>query len=257
MNQHEIIRMYFDRLAMTVPDRLVPDAETLLTLHRQHVMIIPYENTDYLTGHFLSTDFETQFHEVIVRKRGGMCIDMNPLFGELLTAIGYRVRCFSTVICGRPAEDLNYHAILLVEDCEGQTWWCDIANPFTRFFEPLRLADGMELSASESSFRFKMNPEQEILLQERKAGTWTDFLQTRDADITVEDRNDSKFTAMMKYSENALCHKEVFSIVTPQGRRTLTGKLYRESFGSDLYQYECPDELMPWAYAQFGLRNRE
>ena len=115
----------------------------------------------------------------------------------------------------------------------------------------------MELSASESSFRFKMNPEQKILLQERKAGTWTDFLQTRDADITVEDRNDSKFTAMMKYSENALCHKEVFSIVTPQGRRTLTGKLYRESFGSDLYQYECPDELMPWAYAQFGLRNRE
>lgn len=257
MNQHEMIRMYFDRLAMTVPDRLVPDAETLLALHRQHVMIIPYENTDYLTGHILSTDFETQFHEVNVRKRGGMCIDMNPLFGELLTVIGYRVRCFSTVICHRAANDLNYHVILLVEDCKGQTWWCDIANPFTRFFEPLPLTEGVELTASGSSFRFEMNPTGEILLQERKAGTWGDFLQTRDADITVEDRNDSKFTAMMKYPENAVCHKEVFSIVTPQGRRTLTGQLYRESFGSDLYQYECPDELMTWAYAQFGLRNRE
>ena len=167
MNQHEIIRMYFDRLAMTVPGRLVPDAETLLTLHRQHVMIIPYENTDYLTGHILSTDFKTQFHEVIVRKRGGMCIDMNPLFGELLTAIGYRVSCFSTVICGRPAEDLNYHAILLVEDCEGQTWWCDIANPFTGFCEPLPLTEGVELTASGSSFRFEGDPSGKILLVRR------------------------------------------------------------------------------------------
>lgn len=257
MNQHEMIRMYFDRLAMTVPDRLVPDAKTLLTLHRQHVMIIPYENTDYLTGHILSTDFETQFHEVIVRKRGGMCIDMNPLFGELLTAIGYRVRCFSTAICCKSENDLNYHVILLVEDCKGQTWWCDTANPFTRFFEPLPLTEGVELTASGSSFRFEMDPAGKILLQERKSGTWEDFLRTLDADITVEDRNDSKFTAMMKYPENAVCLKEVFSIVTPQGRRTLTGKLYRESFGSDLYQYECPDELMPWAYAQFGLQNRK
>ena len=83
-----------------------------------------------------------------------------------------------------------------------------------------------------------------------------DLLRILDADITVEDRNDSKFTAMTKYPENALCHKEVFSIVTPEGRRTLTGKRYRESFRNDLYQYECPDELMPWAYAQFGLQNR-
>ena len=257
MNRHEMTRMYFDRLSMKMPDKLLPDAETLLALHRQHTLIIPYENTDYLTGHILSTDFETQFREVIGRKRGGMCIDMNPLFGELLTAIGYRVRCFSTRICRSPANDLNYHAILLVEDCEGQIWWCDIANPFTRFCEPLPLAEGVELTASGSSFRFDGNPSGKILLQERKSGIWKDFLQTQDADITVEDRNDSKFTAMTKYPENALCHKEVFSIVTPQGRRTLTGKRYRESFGSDLYQYECPDELMPWAYAQFGLQNRK
>ena len=101
MNRHEMTRMYFNRLSMKMPDRLLPDAETLRALHRQHTLIIPYENTDYLTGHILSTDFETQFREVICRKRGGMCIDMNPLFGELLTAIGYRVRCFSTAICSK------------------------------------------------------------------------------------------------------------------------------------------------------------
>lgn len=257
MNQHELIRMYFDRLVMKMPDSLLPDAKTLRTLHRQHVLIIPYENTDYLTGHILPTDFETQFREVIIRKRGGMCIDMNPLFGKLLTAIGYRVRCFSTVICCNPANDMNFHVVLLVEDCDGQTWWCDIANPFTRFYEPLPLAEKVELTVSGSRFRFEMDSDGGILLQEKKSETWEDFLQTRDADITLEDRNESKFTAMTEYPENALFRKEIFSIVTPQGRRSLTGKLYRESSGNDLYQYECPDELMGWAYAQFGLRNKK
>ena len=257
MNQSEMLRMYFDRLAMKMPDRLSPDRETLLALHRQHVLMIPYENTDYLTGRVLSTDFETQFREVICRKRGGMCIDMNPLFGELLTVIGYRVRYFSTAICFKAAEDLNFHVIMLVEDQEGQIWWCDIANPFTRFFEPLPLVEGVDLAASGSHFRFIKDPAGRILLQERKEETWMDLLQTRDKDITVEDRNDSKFSAMAKYPENAICHKEVFSIVTPEGRRTLTGNRYRESSGSNLYQYECPHELMPWAYAQFGLQIRK
>ncbi|MCQ2457619.1 MAG: arylamine N-acetyltransferase [Clostridia bacterium] len=257
MNGHELIRMYFDRLAMKVPDRLLPDAETLAALHRRHVLLIPYENTDYLTGHILPTGFETQFHEVIIRKRGGMCIDMNPLFGALLTAIGYRVRYFSTVICGRRAEDLNYHVILLAEDREGETRWCDVANPFTRFFDPLPVTERTELTASGSSFRFGRDPAGKLLLQEKKAGIWTDFLRIRDADITEEDRNDSKFSAMTEYPENAVCRKEVFSLVTPEGRRTLTGNLYRESTGNGLYQYECPDTLMPWAYAQFGLQSRK
>ena len=254
MNREAIIRMYFSRLGMSVPDKLLPDGETLEKLHRQHTLMIPYENTDYLTGNIQSTDFETQFHEVIVRKRGGMCIDMNPLFGELLSAIGYRVRCFSTIICQKSENDLNFHVILNAEDCEGKIWWCDIANPFTRFFDPLPLSVGKELSASGSLFRFEKDPSGRYLLLEKRADTWVDFLRIRDSDISVEDRNESKFHAPEEYPTNVICYKEVFSIATPEGRRTLTGNLYRESAKDDFYQFNCSPELMPWAYTQFGLQ---
>ena len=45
----------------------------------------------------------------------------------------------------------------------------------------------------------------------------------------------------------------VFGIGTPEGRRTLIGNTYRESFGDQVYTLECTREALPWAYAQFGL----
>lgn len=253
MKREEIIRPYFDRLQMAVPDPLIPDGETLRKLHIRHFLTVPYENTDYLSGRILSTAFETQFRKVILEGRGGMCIDMNPLFGELLTAIGYHVRYFATSICGRKPEDLNFHIVSVVEDCDGQSWWCDIANPFTRFADPLPIRMNEELPASGSLFRFTEDSAGILTLSEKSADTWRDLLTVREKDITTKDRDRSKYQDVVNYPNNAVFCKEVFSIGTPEGRRTLVGNLYRESFPGGFYQLECPAALMPWAYAQFGL----
>ena len=182
-----------------------------------------------------------------------MCIDMNPLFGELLTAIGYRVSLFPTRICTREPDDLNYHVISIVDDGDGHRWWCDVANPFTRFFEPLPLTPGEELCASGSCFRFEQDADGRLVLSEKLAGSWKNILAVIDADANEESRDASKFSAVRDYPDNAVCFKEVFSIVTPEGRRTLIGNLYRESVPGGSYRLECPSSLMPWAYAQFGL----
>lgn len=254
MKNEELIRAYFARLHLDIPEKVTPDAGTLLRLHRRHVLTIPYENTDYLTGRIRSTGFETQFREVIPGRRGGMCIDMNPLFGELLKALGYRVTICATRICIRKPEDLNYHIILNVEDGDGCRWWCDVANPFTRFYEPLPLIPGEEICASGSCFRFEPDTDGRVVLSEKSADSWRDLLAVIDADAGEESRDASKFSAVRDYPDNAVCRKEVFSLVTPEGRRTLIGNLYRESVPGGFYQLECSPALMPWAYAQFGLQ---
>lgn len=254
MNNDEYIRGYFQRLGMCATQKIMPDGDTLKVLHRRHTLMIPYENTDYLCGDIKRTDYETQFQEVIVGKRGGMCIDMNPLFGQLLSILGYRVCCFSTAICNRAEDELNFHVILQVEDCDGIIWWCDIANPFTRFYEPLPITKGKELSAFGSLFRFEEQTSGKLILKEKKAETWCNLLQIKDRNITEEERNESKFSAIKEHPSNPICFKEIFSVVTPEGRRTLTGNLYRESVKDCTYQYNCSGELMPWAYSQFGLR---
>lgn len=254
MKNDELIRAYFSRLHIPVPEKLVPDADTLIKLHIRHVLTIPYENTDYLTSHINSAAFDVQFSEIILGRRGGMCIDMNPLFGELLTAIGYRVRYFSTRICDRSPDDLNFHVISIVEDCKGKRWWCDVANPFTRYFEPLPVTLEKEISVSGSQFRFEEDTYGKLTLCEKSADSWHELLAILDSDITTEDRNISKYQAVLEYPDNAVCYKEIFSILTPEGRRTLTGNLYRESYPGGFYNIECPARLMPWAYTQFGLQ---
>lgn len=254
MNNNELIQAYFERLHLDVLEDITPDAGTLFRLHRRHVLTIPYENTDYLTGRIRGTGFETQFREVILCRRGGMCIDMNPLFGELLTALGYRVSIYPTRICFKKPDDLNFHIILNVEDADGCRWWCDIANPFTRFYDPLPLIPDRELCASGSCFRFERDSGGRFVLSEKRAGLWKELLAVIDADGDEPARDASKFTAVRDYPDNAVCFKEVFSLVTPEGRRTLTGNLYRESVPGGLYEYECSPVLMPWAYAQFGLK---
>ena len=256
MKNDELIRAYFGRLHLAVPEKLSPDADTLRKFHIRHVLTIPYENTDYLTGRILSTAFETQFREIILGGRGGMCIDMNPLFGELLTAIGYRVRYFATEICSRRPENINFHVISNVEDCEGQIWWCDVANPFTRFYEPLPLIMNKDLPASGSLFCFEEDSFGKLTLYEKSSDDRRGLLAVLYSDITTEDRDRSKYQAVLNYPDNAICYKEVFSILTPEGRRTLTGNLYRESFPGGFYRAECPAPQMPWAYAQFGLRKK-
>ncbi len=257
MKNDELIQAYFTRLQLPVPEQPVPDAETLRMLHFRHVLTVPYENTDYITGQIKSTDFETQFNEIILGGRGGMCIDMNPLFGSLLKALGYQVRFFAASICGRREEDINFHVISAVEDCDGQTWWCDVANPFTRFAQPLPIRMNEELPAASSLFRFTEDDAGNLTLSEKISDDWRNLLTVWDTDITTEDTNRSKFNDVVNYPDNAICRKEVFSIVTPLGRRTLVGNLYRESYPGGVYKLECPADLMPWAYAQFGLRRQQ
>ena len=253
MKNEELIRAYFARLHLEVPEKIAPDAATLFRLHLHHVLTIPYENTDYITGRVRSTGFASQFREVILGRRGGMCIDMNPLFGELLSALGYRISLYPTRICARKPEDLNFHIILIAEDGDGQRWWCDVANPFTRFCEPLPLIPGEELCASGSCFRFERGTDGRLVLSEKLDGSWKDILAVIDADAGEEGRDASKFSAVREYPDNPICFKEVFSMVTPEGRRTLVGNIYRESVPGGCYRLECPPSLMPWAYAQFGL----
>lgn len=253
MGSDDLIRAYYQRLGIMIPPKLLPDGETLSILHRNHVMMIPYENTDYLTRHITPCDHESQFREIILKRRGGMCMDNNTLFAELLKAIGYRVTCCSSMICHRDATQLRTHAMLIVEDDMGVCWWCDVANPFFRYSEPIPFAEDKEFSVPGGMLRIEKDMQGKYVLSKKEHGAWSDTFRIEHEGVTTEDLNEIKYSIMTKYPANHLCFQEVFSIVTPEGRRTLNGTIYRESAAERLYQYEVPSEYMPWAYAQFGL----
>lgn len=245
------VKQYFERIGLAMPEHFIPDGENLKKLHKIHTMIIPYENTDYLTGNILSSHPEIQFGEIIERRRGGMCLDVNTLFAKFLCELGYQVRMGESKICNKPEGSLNRHFVFEAVDCDGGCWWCDAANPFITFPEPVRKDVG------NARFRYETGPDGKAGIWAKRNNIWEKQSELVEWNISVSDTDESKFRDPERYPEEAVFTKEVFSLVTPYGRKSLTGSLYRESIEDRLIQYECGDEMMRWAYAQFGLDVRK
>ena len=68
-----------------------PSAFTLRGLHRQHLFTVPFENLDIPLKIPIRLDPGLLYDKIVVRRRGGFCYELNGLFCELLTAMGFQV----------------------------------------------------------------------------------------------------------------------------------------------------------------------
>jgi len=73
----------------------VVSAATLRILHRQHLFTVPFENLDIPLGTPIRLDLPLIYDKIVTRRRGGFCYELNGLFGELLTAMGFSVQMLS------------------------------------------------------------------------------------------------------------------------------------------------------------------
>src|SRR5271170_4725651 len=73
----------------------VASVETLRALHRQHLFLVPFENLDIPLGTPIRLDIGLIYDKIVARRRGGFCYELNGLFGELLTAMGFSVQTLS------------------------------------------------------------------------------------------------------------------------------------------------------------------
>jgi N-hydroxyarylamine O-acetyltransferase len=72
-----------------------PSSTALRELHRQHLFTVPFENLDIPLRIPISLDLQQIYDKIVGRRRGGFCYELNGLFGELLTALGFRVQMLS------------------------------------------------------------------------------------------------------------------------------------------------------------------
>nr|MEA2797468.1 N-hydroxyarylamine O-acetyltransferase [Phenylobacterium sp.] len=119
------LKAYFDRIGFRGEAR--PDVATLTTLHRAHLQAVPYEGLDVQLGRLLTPDPAAAIEKIVARGRGGWCYEMNGVFGEALTEIGFKV----TRMAGAANRELlgdivvGNHLVLLVE-IDGQPWIADV-----------------------------------------------------------------------------------------------------------------------------------
>jgi N-hydroxyarylamine O-acetyltransferase len=138
MNDGQLAR-YLERIGHGWHVR--PKLPTLRSLHRAHVLAIPFEALDVQLGLVPSLEPDAIFDKLVERRRGGWCYEMNGLFGAALEAIGFNVtRLACAVMRQDGGEDRMATHLALLVDCDGP-WLCDVGFGGS-LLEPLPLAEG-------------------------------------------------------------------------------------------------------------------
>lgn len=150
------LQAYFARIGFTGEAR--PDAETLVALHRAHLLAIPYENLDVQFGIARTPDPDAAFEKLVTRRRGGWCYEMNGVFAAALDAIGFQV----TRLAGGVRRDLmgdvmvGNHLVLKVDLPDGP-WIADVGFG-DGAFDPFPLKPG-EFRSAGFAYRLEHLPD--------------------------------------------------------------------------------------------------
>ena len=246
------VKQYFERIGLTMPESITPDAALLEKLTFHNIISIPYENTQFLTKKCVSCNTDDLFQRIVKEKKGGICHDIAGLFGWFLTELGYEVMPVGTVSFYEKLRS-HIHKTLIVTDRDGTRWLMETTfSTFMNCKKPIRFVPGMK----------QLLDGEEFLIEERD-GKMCLIGPSESASFRMEYPGISPEigTKIKEYTiaghDPAGKIKRIIAIGTPEGRRTLFGNSYREYFKDSIYCYDCPPEQLPWAYAQFGLPYEE
>jgi N-hydroxyarylamine O-acetyltransferase len=227
-------------------------AESLRTLHRAHMMSVPFENLDISLGRRIEIDEDTILKKVVERHRGGFCYELNGAFAALLRALGFQVTLLSARVAradGGLSPEFDH--LTLRVDLE-QPWLADVGFGES-FLEPLRLSAGTEQSDPAGVFRL-IEESDRLHLQKSESDGWRAQYSFSLQPHLLED-----FAGMCRYHQtspqSSFAQKRICSRATPDGRITLSEmKLIRTSQGQrEETNLTSREEWIVTLEEQFGI----
>jgi N-hydroxyarylamine O-acetyltransferase len=249
------VKKYFDRLGLELPDPVVADSELLRKVHLAHCCRIPYENVDMIRGIPTSLEEEGLFRKIVEEGKGGICFELNGSFGYLLTALGYKVTDYAArYLRGESTIPMRRHRVMKVEATDG-VWLCDVGIGEVAQREPIAMVEGLEQEQFGETYKLLKEEDLGWVLWDLHKGQWRKFYS-----FTEEVQQQADFIALNFYCEkhpdSPFNKDEMFALKTAEGRKTLDGHIYKEFKNGEVFVKELTDEEMPWAYAQFGLKQQ-
>lgn len=181
------IRRYLDLLGVDVRE---PDLVSLAQLTRAHLWRIPFENVTSIlrqkanpSGAVPGVDFDAVLDSWVDARAGGVCFEITPMFGRLLSGLGYRVHLVMA-----DASFAGSHQALVVE-LGAARYLVDVGNS-APLFEPVPLDRVFEVSYAGLAFRFRADErEGDLWTMDRLIdGTWTPFMRYHLGPATAEAR---------------------------------------------------------------------
>lgn len=240
------IEAYLKRIGFTGPAQT--DLDTLTRLQQTHLLTVPYENFDILTGADMPLTEAGLLDKIVARHRGGYCFELNGLFGKLLRALGFSVTdCFARFLKHEREIPKRRHRVLMVEVPGDGRFLADVGVglPIPRIPVPF---DGHP----QGMYRLGREPFFGWILYENKERLYA---------FSEEPQLDRDFDAIHFYCrfspDSVFRRAPMVAIQTPQGRLTVDGAVFR-TFDPSGVREETFSDPQAWRLElkrRFGLEN--
>ena len=247
------VKKYFARIGLEMPETVVADSELLRKLHFAHCTTVPYENLDMIRGVPTSLEEENMYRKVVEEGRGGVCFELNGIFGCLLKTLGYKVTDYAArYLRGESTIPMRRHRVLKVEATDG-IWLCDVGIGEVCQREPVEMVAGLEQHQFGETYKLEKDPDLGWVLWDLYKGQWRKFYSfTEEVQLPVD------YVAVNYYCEkhpdSPFNKVEMFAVKTPEGRKTLDGHTFKEFKNGEVFVKEFTDANIAEAYAEFGLK---
>ncbi|MFJ9951923.1 arylamine N-acetyltransferase [Kitasatospora sp. NPDC091207] len=240
-----------------------PTVENLRSLHRAHVLGIPFENLDVVTGSVPSLDLADLQAKLIDSSRGGYCFEHSSLFAAVLDQLGFEVtRLTGRVRLGaRPGEVRpRTHMVLAVQvPGEPGRFLVDVGyGSRTALLEPLPMIPDLVREGAGRTHRLVVeeadSPAPRWVLQARTGEGWEDqHVFTLDPVPAPDLTMSNWFVATYPRSP---FHRFYIQRTRPDGHLQLDGRTLTRTDaggGTSVREVEGPGELVELLESEFGI----
>jgi arylamine N-acetyltransferase len=161
--EREIFEKYLKKLEIEI--ELNPDEPTLKYLTRKHSTKIMYQNLELLeeglkekqTRDFVSLKFTDLYEDLLVKKKGGFCFQLNCFLHYVLLNLKYEIHQVKATIYN----DFPTHSVLIV-DLNEKLYLIDVGFGYNSLMEPVLLPKEEGefcFSLYEDNYKIKYNNE--------------------------------------------------------------------------------------------------
>ncbi|XP_015248078.1 PREDICTED: arylamine N-acetyltransferase 1-like [Cyprinodon variegatus] len=220
---------YLSRIGFTGPSD-VPSLELLRSVHRCHLLSVPFEDLTVHSGGRVQLDLPILYDKIVKQRRGGFCFENNSLFYWLLSQLGFQV----TVLAGQVKNSITgrygppFDHLILMVTLEGKRWLCDVGFGVPGFSVPLSIETCGPQEQGHRVYRLRRDRETLFLEWQKEEnrgehGDWSEIYK-----FTLESRLLGDFTEMCLYHQSSpssmfFC-KSLCTVLKPEGRVTYIGR---------------------------------
>lgn len=221
-----------------------PTFKSLCALQLAQITHIPFENLDCLNDLIPSTELDQIEEKLLLNNRGGYCFELNILFINALTALGFKARPLLARSMWRGSSiNSKTHLVTLVE-ISNDLYLADAGFGGPGLYYPIPLEINKEFQQILGSFRIIESSEHGYILQKKSTDLreWMNIYAFNLEQVYENDLMMSNFYTS-KYPESYFRHNLVICLHTLTGRKTLMNKKFNNIDGEKIITIDAKTAL--------------